>query len=1200
MKSAKVLYKIAYLLIVIFVAVFTVGYAFAWFFERKNAEFTISGSSAGAYFESGDGSEETPFIISNPTHMHNLAVLQNMGKLDKKYYFQIKKTISSIDMAGRYIPPIGNDEHPFIGDFDGNGKALKNLNVTTNKTLLKDEYPAHAKSTYEFSQAVGLFGMTGATSDIHNVILENPSVDVAATDTLYSSTTRAYAGLAVGYVAGKASSIGVRALDGGSALDVKKAGYSTFNSILGMLGDGVTSAVTGGGHGSGGSGSAFGANFDIGGLVDRLKLIHDNNEASWRLPKLGDYYLGTANEGSKATTLAGQEKIPFTVGSDSLYVGADAKETLASNNIGYVLGNQTKFYSKTYTFGDPMTLNGNTYVHTDKVIPKWIYRRIGTYGANYSTSSIEALTQSEMDALPQNIKDELFPSDGNTMKLDSISVSQTYNNVGVQIYPGSTDNGQWSPHGQISWNGNVYGEGFRGSVATVDKEVADAVDEDGYRYSEDGNKLDENGFLFNAEGHFIPAETFDYIIYSVDENGYGKDENGDYYYKYKKVWSDADYIFGKLDENGYFYNEDGYVINNFNKLIPAIDADGYALNADGIYYDASGYLIDGNGYVYGDSGEGYIADVSGLWPLSGMPTDEEGYFLNTEGENAGSRYTDEDGKEVRAYGYELATDDGVNYYLKINGVKATFKQYGANREIPAKKGAKAKVITGTEMVSSMSGKYVVAATGRAVAYHNFTKGVPLPNNGIWFKPTMAGTIRILLFAEDTGKGITLIQGHRPSATKENPFTVDYSIGGGDMTRKEVAKCDLPAYVLCYFEYEISQEEIDDGRYEYWIVKNDSGGGAGANFVYLDLGASAADDTSGIDREKAVSAIDFIYDGVEIKQGVAGDDGATAGDSIINVGDFIVRPSGTTEELYNASKTSVYFENLKAALNVVYIRLNEESGKHSGKTICLEKSTPVPDTNSEVKATNPTYVCPTIGSGGSGGGGTVVDPDPGPETPTVSGVTVTPATATVEAGKTTTLSASVTMSDGSSYGGNIAWTSSDENIATVVNGVVTAKTAGTVTITATAGGESASATITVNEKPKEPVTASKTSDWTALAANDTVLEGKSGDTTVFKVSAEVAFTAATGSVTTTSSGNVLKLELAEGYTYTITFKLGSQGTTRTFTLNGTTCASITKTSTLSKFETREWTISGGGTFYFAANDVNMYLGEITVTATPITT
>lgn len=938
------------LIVAILVAVFALGYAFAWLGrDLKNKDFKFGGSSASSYFAGGSGTKEDPYTITNKYHVYNLAWLQDTGRFENtKYYFALDGDVTMDDM---WVPPIGTDAEPFIGEFDGRGHKITGLKVTTNRDKLTS-CPVVNNASFRFSRAVGFFGYTENKSSedksrIQNFILSNPLVEVAVNNAPYSATGNCVAGLAVGHVAGVVSSIGVLSTEvsgdaQGTELDIFVASdslkYSTFNSILGELAKGATSTVTGGGHGSDGSGSAFGANFDISGLVDRLKLIHDNNGASWRLPKLGDYYLGTSNEGSKATTLASQEKIPFTVGRDSVYTGADAKETMASNNIGYVLGNQTKFYSKSYTFGEPMALSGNTYVHTDDVIPKWIYRRIGNYGANYSSASIEALTQSEMDALPQNIKDELFPTEeeGNTKKLDSISISQTYNNVGVQIYPGSTANGQWSPHGQISWNGNTYGEGFRGSVATVDNNgIPDAVDENGYRYSEDGNRLDENGFVFNSDGHFIPAETFTDVIYSVDENGYGKDENGVYYFKYKKVWNDADYIFGKLDANGYFYNEDGYVIKNFNSLIPAIDADGYALNADGIYYDASGYLIDENGFVYDANGKGYIPDLSNTWPFNGLSVDEDGYYLNTDG----SRYTDDSGKEIRSYGYELATDDGgATYYLKINGAKATYNLWG-EKDIPIKQGTKVKVITGTEMVKDMSGAYVIAAKGTAVAYHNFTKGVPLPNNGIWFKPTIAGTIRILLFAEDTGKGITLIQGHRPSATKENPFIVDYSVGGGDMTRKEVAKCDLPAYVLCYFEYEISQEEIDDGRYEYWIVKNDSGGGAGANFVYLDLGASAEDDVSTVNPDVDVSAVDFIYQDVSINQ----DPDLASG---IKVGDFIV---GTS--LYEATKTSIYFEKLNNALKIVYVRLHGQSDETTMKVSAI---TTIGGMSDEVKATRERY------------------------------------------------------------------------------------------------------------------------------------------------------------------------------------------------------------------------------------------------------
>ncbi|MDE6557761.1 MAG: Ig-like domain-containing protein, partial [Clostridia bacterium] len=372
---------------------------------------------------------------------------------------------------------------------------------------------------------------------------------------------------------------------------------------------------------------------------------------------------------------------------------------------------------------------------------------------------------------------------------------------------------------------------------------------------------------------------------------------------------------------------------------------------------------------------------------------------------------------------------------------------------------------------------VTVKTASPVQFYNFTSGVVLPNNGIWFKPSIAGKIRLVMYSENAGDGFSLIQGHRTSATKEDPFIIDYSQSGGDITVREIAKCGLPSRVLFYFEYDISQEEIDDGRYEYWILQNDGGGTGkdpgGAYFVYLDLGAAAAEDSSAVVPDK-VSAVDFIYDGVEISQ-------EDVADTDIKIGDFIVNVSGAVAR-YNSSKTSVYFDNITKILKVVYVRLNNDDKQgHSGKTMCLE-FTPTSNLD-EVYATYATYVCPTIkgGSGTVGGGGGTGTPDPVPDTPTVTEVAVTPTTATVTAGETTNLTASVTMSDGSEYGGNVAWTSSDETVATVSNGVVTTKKAGTVTITATAGGKSSTATITV-EAADAPTPSGKPQKWILSTSN----------------------------------------------------------------------------------------------------------------------
>ena len=77
---------------------------------------------------------------------------------------------------------------------------------------------------------------------------------------------------------------------------------------------------------------------------------------------------------------------------------------------------------------------------------------------------------------------------------------------------------------------------------------------------------------------------------------------------------------------------------------------------------------------------------------------------------------------------------------------------------------------------------------------------------------------------------------------------------------------------------------------------------------------------------------------------------------------------------------------------------------------------------------------------------------------VTGVTLDKTSATLTEGQTDTLIATVSP-ENATYP-EVTWTSSDEDVATVENGVVTAISAGDAVITATAGGQSATCTVTV--------------------------------------------------------------------------------------------------------------------------------------------
>jgi len=157
---------------------------------------------------------------------------------------------------------------------------------------------------------------------------------------------------------------------------------------------------------------------------------------------------------------------------------------------------------------------------------------------------------------------------------------------------------------------------------------------------------------------------------------------------------------------------------------------------------------------------------------------------------------------------------------------------------------------------------------------------------------------------------------------------------------------------------------------------------------------------------------------------------------------------------------------------------------------------------------------------------------------VASVTVAPATASVDEGKTVSLTATLKDANGGTLTGRtVTWASSNTTVATVsAAGLVTGKVAGTATITATSEGQSGTATITVVHVPVASVTvapasasvaAGGTTQLTATPkdANGTALTGRtvtwgSSNTSVATVSGSglvTGVTAGSATITATSEG-----------------------------------------------------------------------------------
>ena len=167
---------------------------------------------------------------------------------------------------------------------------------------------------------------------------------------------------------------------------------------------------------------------------------------------------------------------------------------------------------------------------------------------------------------------------------------------------------------------------------------------------------------------------------------------------------------------------------------------------------------------------------------------------------------------------------------------------------------------------------------------------------------------------------------------------------------------------------------------------------------------------------------------------------------------------------------------------------------------------------------------------------------------VTSVTLNKTTASLKVGETVTLSATVNPSDATDK--TVTWTTSDATVATVSNGVVTAKKIGTATITAKAGEKTASCTITVVPTPVNSVTLSKTSaslkvgETVTLAA--TVNPSDATDKTVTWITSDAT-------VATVSNGVVTAKKLG---TATITAKAGEKTATCLISVVPTEVSSIT--------------------------------------------
>lgn len=214
----------------------------AWF-EAISVSSTgyIYGSSEGAYFAYGNGKKlydpedpttqpgDRPFGIANTRHLNNLAWLQYMGTFNQgeHVYFELANDINE-NGSTYVIPPIGTEDNPFVGVFDGKGHTINNIKVTNDVTAFSKKPTDSESFSYnqDDAQVVGLFGVVKDNTEGVNSLEDFTLKDI----TVESKSSQTLIGLAAGYVDSEISNV---IIDGKATIDVNTQTCTPKTTICG-------------------------------------------------------------------------------------------------------------------------------------------------------------------------------------------------------------------------------------------------------------------------------------------------------------------------------------------------------------------------------------------------------------------------------------------------------------------------------------------------------------------------------------------------------------------------------------------------------------------------------------------------------------------------------------------------------------------------------------------------------------------------------------------------------------------------------------------------------------------------------------------------------------------------------------------------------------------------------------------------------
>ena len=188
-----------------------VSMSFAWFFNTTaDIVPNPTGEVITSYFHCGTGTEEDPYVITRPVHLYNLTRLYEdlAGFAEANNHFQLGYDLDndgdlefySYSDSGVYqsdysdrlnmnyyenFTPIGSEEKPFGGVFNGSSLTIDKLNISG-----------------EGISDIGVFGYVTKDATIQDLYIDNLNIDVtgAVADAHDAHDTNAYVGYIVGHL----------------------------------------------------------------------------------------------------------------------------------------------------------------------------------------------------------------------------------------------------------------------------------------------------------------------------------------------------------------------------------------------------------------------------------------------------------------------------------------------------------------------------------------------------------------------------------------------------------------------------------------------------------------------------------------------------------------------------------------------------------------------------------------------------------------------------------------------------------------------------------------------------------------------------------------------------------------------------------------------------------------------------------------